>query len=52
MPKIIDYRVLHEYNQDILAGMVREAIGDCWQPFGGIAIKGNIFYQAIVRYAP
>ena len=48
MAVVIAYAVLEAASRVELEAAVREAIGKGWQPVGGIAVSGGVFYQAVV----
>jgi hypothetical protein len=50
MKKILKYRVLAANSQKQLEIAVNAAIQEGWQPFGGVAIGGLDWLQAIIVY--
>ena len=54
MKKIIDYDILYTDDSLKLAPMVRKAIADAWQPFGGLQNRSysenGVLLQPMVRY--
>ncbi|MDR3724430.1 MAG: DUF1737 domain-containing protein [Terracidiphilus sp.] len=45
---VIAYKVLEARTREDLEKAVYEALGQGWQPLGGVAISDGMFYQAIV----
>jgi len=54
MNKIINHKVLHEHDIDLISKSVLTYIKKGWQPFGGIVVimshLGAVFYQTMVKY--
>jgi len=50
MPVLIAYAILQGTTKEQLEALVREAIGKGWQPIGGVAVSGNVFYQAMAGH--
>jgi hypothetical protein len=50
MPVLIAYTILEGSTKEQLEALVREAIGKGWQPIGGVAISGKVFYQAMAGH--
>jgi hypothetical protein len=47
---VIAYSVLEGATKELLEAAVKEYIRKGWQPIGGIAVSGGIFFQAMVGY--
>jgi hypothetical protein len=45
---IVAYQILEGTTKEQLEALVKDAISKGWQPLGGVAVAGNIFYQAMV----
>jgi hypothetical protein len=50
MPVVIAYMVLEGATKELLEAAVKEAIRKGWQPIGGIAVSGAMFYQAMAGH--
>ena len=50
MTVLIAYTILQGTSKEQLEALVREAIGKGWQPLGGVAVSGNVFYQAMAGH--
>jgi protein involved in ribonucleotide reduction len=50
MTVLIAYTILQGTTKEQLEALVREAIGKGWQPIGGVAVSGNVFYQAMAGH--
>lgn len=50
MAVVVAYMVIEGTTKDELETLVKAAIGKGWQPIGGIAISGRMFYQAMVGH--
>jgi hypothetical protein len=48
MQVVIAYMVLEGASKQELETAVKEAIRKGWQPIGGVAVSGNMLYQAMV----
>lgn len=49
MPKITDYKIVVATGSR-LAGAVKEAISEGWEPVGGPCVQGDMVSQAMVIY--
>jgi len=47
MSVVIAYMVLEGATRELLEAAVKDAIRKGWQPIGGIAVSGSMFYQAM-----
>jgi hypothetical protein len=47
MSIVIAYIVVEAPSRKQLEAAVKEAIGKGWQPVGGVAVSGGVFYQAL-----
>ena len=47
MAVVIAYSVLEAESKKQLEKLVSEAISKGWQPIGGVAVSGGMFYQAM-----
>ena len=50
MPIIVAYKILVGDSMQALEAAVKEAIKQGWQPIGGVAVNGSMFYQAIAGH--
>jgi hypothetical protein len=50
MPVLIANTILQGTTKEKLEALVREAIGKGWQPIGGVAVSGKVFYQAMAGH--
>ena len=53
--KVVDYKVLREFNPKRIADAVMEKVADGWQPLGGLSVAleaggYSIYAQAMVKY--
>ena len=48
MAVVIAYMVLEAASRLELETAVKDALRKGWQPMGGIAVSGGVFYQAMV----
>lgn len=57
--RVVDYKILHALNFDVLADLAKESIEEGWQPLGGISVslseadeyRYEAMAQAVVRYS-
>ncbi|MGD0801377.1 MAG: DUF1737 domain-containing protein [Terracidiphilus sp.] len=50
MPVIIAYSILQGASIQQLETLVKDAISKGWQPIGGVAVSGGVFYQAMAGH--
>lgn len=50
MSVVIAYIVLEAASRELLEVAVKDSLRKGWQPIGGVAIQGNVFYQAMVGH--
>lgn len=48
MSVVIAYKILEAPTREQLETLVKQAIGQGWQPTGGLAVANGTFYQAVV----
>jgi hypothetical protein len=50
MSVIIAYSILQAASVQQLEALVKDAISKGWQPVGGVAVSGGVFYQTMVGH--